>query len=329
MGETRKASAAEEFLAGLSAGSLPKPEKMKKPMKTPDVHAILESLGILEPKQGTQKENTDMEALIGRALAKKKQEQQHVLTSVEQLLAGKDDGLRNGFSQPVFMETASAFEAAFAGNTSPGAKGIFEDQFISSETMRNQAARRGQAGPLRVAAYIRVSSDSAAQEDSYEIQEQYFSSLLARNKDWESAGIYSDYGISATSKEKRTGFKRLLRHCQEGRIDRIICKSISRFARNTQDFLKAMGLLKDCGVTILFEREALDTAEHSSEFIVTTLAAIAQEAGVSPPTSCGETVSVSRKEKSVTGIYTVTATRKVRMHTRRWRMDTACAGLRS
>ena len=85
MGETRKASAAEEFLAGLSAGSLPKPEKMKKPMKTPDVHAILESLGILEPKQGTQKENTDVEALIGRALAKKKQEQQHVLTSVEQL----------------------------------------------------------------------------------------------------------------------------------------------------------------------------------------------------------------------------------------------------
>ena len=63
MGETRKASAAEEFLAGLSAGSLPKPEKMKKPMKTPDVHAILESLGILEPKQGTQKENTDVEAL--------------------------------------------------------------------------------------------------------------------------------------------------------------------------------------------------------------------------------------------------------------------------
>lgn len=277
MGETRKASAAEEFLAGLSAGSLPNPEKTKKPMKTPDVHAILESLGILEPKQGTKKADTDVEALIGRALAKKKQEQQHVLTPVEQLLAGKEDGQQNGFSQPVFMETASAFEAVFAGNTSPGANGIFEDQFISSETMRNQVARRGQAGPLRVAAYIRVSSDSAAQEDSYEIQEQYFSNLLARNKDWESAGIYSDYGISATSKEKRTGFRRLLRHCQEGRIDRIICKSISRFARNTQDFLKAMGLLKDCGVTILFEREALDTAEHYSEFIVTTLAAIAQE----------------------------------------------------
>ena len=185
--------------------------------------------------------------------------------------------MQSGFFPPSFAETTSAFEAVFAGNTSPGAKGIFGDQFISSETMRNQVARRGHEGPLRVAAYIRVSSDSAAQEDSYELQERYFSSLLARNKDWESAGIYSDYGISATSKEKRTGFKRLLRHCQEGRIDRIICKSISRFARNTQDFLKAMGLLKDCGVSILFEREALDTAEHYSEFIVTTLAAIAQE----------------------------------------------------
>ena len=105
MGETRKASAAEEFLAGLSAGSLPNPEKTKKPMKTPDVHAILESLGILEPKQGTKKADTDVEALIGRALAKKKQEQQHILTPVEQLLAGKEAGLLNEF-----------FSACFYGN---------------------------------------------------------------------------------------------------------------------------------------------------------------------------------------------------------------------
>ena len=156
-----------------------------------------------------------------------------------------------------------------------GPKGFLETSLSPRKRCVTKWRAGGHEGPLRVAAYIRVSSDSAAQEDSYELQERYFSSLLARNKDWESAGIYSDYGISATSKEKRTGFKRLLRHCQEGRIDRIICKSISRFARNTQDFLKAMGLLKDCGVSILFEREALDTAEHYSEFIVTTLAAIA------------------------------------------------------
>ena len=102
-------------------------------------------------------------------------------------------------------------------------------------------------------------------------------SLLARSTGWTSAGIYSDHGISATSREKRTGFNRLLRHCKQGKIDRVICKSISRFARNTQDFLVALRTLKENGVTILFEREAMDTADAYSEFILTTLAAIAQE----------------------------------------------------
>lgn len=130
---------------------------------------------------------------------------------------------------------------------------------------------------IRVAAYIRVSSTNPAQEDSYETQEQYFMRLLADHTDWTSAGIYSDNGVSATSKEKRTGFNRLLRHCKQGKIDRIICKSISRFARNTQDFLMALRTLKENNVTILFEREAMDTADAYSEFILTTLAAIAQE----------------------------------------------------
>lgn len=130
---------------------------------------------------------------------------------------------------------------------------------------------------VRVAAYIRVSSTNPAQEDSYEMQERYFMSLLAGNAGWTSAGIYSDHGISATSREGRTGFNRLLRHCKQGKIDRVICKSISRFARNTHDFLVALRILKENNVTILFEREAMDTADAYSEFILTTLAAIAQE----------------------------------------------------
>lgn len=130
---------------------------------------------------------------------------------------------------------------------------------------------------VRVAAYIRVSSTNPAQEDSYEMQERYFMSLLSKNSGWTSAGIYSDHGVSATSREKRTGFNRLLRYCKQGKIDRVICKSISRFARNTQDFLEALRTLKENGVTILFEREAMDTADAYSEFILTTLAAIAQE----------------------------------------------------
>lgn len=94
---------------------------------------------------------------------------------------------------------------------------------------------------VRVAAYIRVSYTNPAQEDSYEMQERYFMSLLAGNAGWTSAGIYSDHGISATSREGRTGFNRLLRHCKQGKIDRVICKSISRFART-----KHAGL--SCGI---------------------------------------------------------------------------------
>ena len=81
---------------------------------------------------------------------------------------------------------------------------------------------------LKVAAYIRVSTDMADQKNSYETQERYFRQLLHRNPEWIFAGIYSDYGVSGTSGNKRTGFKRILRHCAERKIDRIICKSISR-----------------------------------------------------------------------------------------------------
>lgn len=135
----------------------------------------------------------------------------------------------------------------------------------------------GRKGILRVAAYIRVSSDSEDQENSYETQDRYFTALLQKNEDWTSAGVYSDYGISGTNKENRTGYKRLLRHCKEGKIDRIVCKSISRFARNTSDFMAALDILHEHHVTILFEKENLDTEDPTSDFILTTLAAIAQE----------------------------------------------------
>jgi DNA invertase Pin-like site-specific DNA recombinase len=129
----------------------------------------------------------------------------------------------------------------------------------------------------RVAAYIRVSTDSTDQENSYETQEKYFTRLLSENPSWTFVGIYSDYGVSGTSGEKRPGFRRLLHHCKEGKIDRIVCKSISRFARNTVDFITALKVLKEYKVTILFEKEALDTAIPINEFILTTMAAIAQE----------------------------------------------------
>lgn len=130
---------------------------------------------------------------------------------------------------------------------------------------------------LRVAAYIRVSTDSLDQENSYETQERYFRKFLEKNRGWISAGIYSDYGISGTDGRSRPGFQRILRHCREGKIDRIVCKSISRFARNAADFIMALRVLKKSGASVLFEKENLDTADLASEFLLTTLGAVAQE----------------------------------------------------
>ncbi|MCI8466469.1 MAG: recombinase family protein [Lachnospiraceae bacterium] len=145
------------------------------------------------------------------------------------------------------------------------------------ETVRQTFCADTISTPPRVAAYIRVSTDSREQEDSYELQEEYFTTLLSQNPTWISAGVYSDYGLSGTSTYKRFGFQRLLRHCKEGKINRIITKSISRFARNTKDFMEAFHILREHHVSILFEKEHLDTASFFNDFIVTTLSAISQE----------------------------------------------------
>ena len=173
------------------------------------------------------------------------------------------------------QESAGAAKRQKAAGAESGGTGAGAQQaFLSAESIRR--AKR-QDGKQRVAAYIRVSTDAEDQENSYETQEQYFCRLLEQNIEWVSAGVYSDYGITGTSNKKRVGFKRILRHCREGKIDRIICKSVSRFARNTTDFITALSILDESNVTILFEKEGLDTANPTSSFILTTLAAIAQE----------------------------------------------------
>lgn len=156
----------------------------------------------------------------------------------------------------------------------PALQGGGNDAFVSTAELAKMPLKRG---GLRVAAYIRVSTDFADQENSYEVQEKYFAALLRDNPKWISAGVYSDCGLSGTNAEGRTGYRRLLRHCKEGKIDRIVCKSISRFARNTSDFLMALDVLRENRVSILFEKENLDTRDPTSSFILTTLAAIAQE----------------------------------------------------
>lgn len=202
-----------------------------------------------------QKENGDagIAALIEKALAAKEKMQQTVP------VMERVGGMRSEF-EAVFQPQAEAPKE--------------ENGFISTASFRRTKKKEGR---LNVAAYIRVSTDSSDQENSYETQERYFQQLIENNPDWNPVGVYSDYGISGTVKERRVGFKRLLRHCGEGKIDRIVCKSISRFSRNTADFMTSLDILHDNDVTILFEKENLDTADPTSDFILTTLAAIAQE----------------------------------------------------
>ncbi|WP_300763876.1 recombinase family protein [uncultured Oscillibacter sp.] len=136
-----------------------------------------------------------------------------------------------------------------------------------------------QEGPqrLRVAAYCRVSSDSADQLNSFAAQNAYYTALITRNPDWELVDIYADRGISGTSADKREDFQRLLADCKRGRIDKILVKSISRFARNTKDCLKATRELKEIGVGVCFEEQNIDSSRVSGEMMTAIFAALAQK----------------------------------------------------
>ena len=147
----------------------------------------------------------------------------------------------------------------------------------ATRTQVRRAARPKPEKKLRVAAYCRVSTDSDEQETSFNTQVEVYEKRILGNPNWEYAGVYADEGLSGTSAAKRVEFQRMMEDCREGKIDRIITKSISRFARNTLDCIEYVRELKELGVTILFEKEHIDTAGAYSEMILTVLAAFAQE----------------------------------------------------
>lgn len=131
---------------------------------------------------------------------------------------------------------------------------------------------------LRVCAYCRVSTDEEAQEGSYELQVQHYTQLIQSNAEWEFVGIYADKGISGTSTLHRAEFQRMIEDCKAGRIDLIITKQVSRFARNVLDSLQHIRLLRslDPPVGILFEAEGLNTLDKTSDMIITVLSLVAQ-----------------------------------------------------
>ena len=130
---------------------------------------------------------------------------------------------------------------------------------------------------LRVAAYARVSSDSEDQLHSFAAQNAYYVELINSNPQWEFVDVYADEGITGTSAEKRDDFQRMLADCRKGRIDRILTKSSTRFARNTEESLETIRELKLLGVSVYFEEQNLDTSELSGELITAIFSLLAQK----------------------------------------------------
>ena len=140
--------------------------------------------------------------------------------------------------------------------------------------------RRVQPSPilqkkLRVAAYARVSVDTL--HHSLAAQVSYYSALIQKNPAWEYAGVYADEGITGTSTTHRDEFKRLIADCNAGKIDLVLVKSISRFARDTVDCLHTVRQLKEKGIAVRFERENIDSTSEDGELLLTLLASFAQE----------------------------------------------------
>lgn len=129
---------------------------------------------------------------------------------------------------------------------------------------------------LRVAAYCRVSTDEEEQLTSYEAQQNYYTDYIMKNKDWTMAGIFADEGITGTSARKRPEFLRMIRLCKKKKIDVVLTKSISRFARNTVDCLNYIRVLKELGIAVIFEKENINTLESDSEILITMMGAFAQ-----------------------------------------------------
>lgn len=130
---------------------------------------------------------------------------------------------------------------------------------------------------LRTVAYCRVSTEQEEQLNSYEAQVEYYTNYIKSNPKYVFCGIYADKGITGTNTRRREDFNRMIADCEAGKIDLVITKSVSRFARNTGDALYYTRKLKDLGVAVYFEKENINTMDSSAELLFTILSSLAQE----------------------------------------------------
>lgn len=154
----------------------------------------------------------------------------------------------------------------------------------------------------KVAGYARVSTDSEEQQTSYEAQVSYYTEYIKKRADWEFAGVYTDQGISATNTKHRSGFNKMIEDALAGRIDLIVTKSVSRFARNTVDSLTTVRKLKEKGVEVYFEKENIYTLDSKGELLfITIMSSLAQEES----RSISENVTWGQRKRMADGKVTM------------------------
>ena len=148
---------------------------------------------------------------------------------------------------------------------------------IPARANRTNLAQNLEPQKKKMAAYCRVSTDQLEQLSSYEAQVNYYTTFINSNPDYELAGIFADEGISGTNTKKREQFNKMIEDCKAGKIDMIITKSISRFARNTLDTLNYVRTLKELGIGVIFEKENINTLDSKGEVLLTILSSLAQD----------------------------------------------------
>lgn len=159
-------------------------------------------------------------------------------------------------------------------------------KIIKIDPVKQQITRQLQP-KKRVCSYCRVSTDSREQQNSFSAQLKYYKTLIEDQEDWQFAGIYADEARSGTKLQKRDDFLRMMKDCEDGKIDMIITKSVTRFARNTVDSIQAIRRLKELGIAVFFEKEHINSLSEKSEQMLTILSSLAQ----------GESESISTNNK--------------------------------
>ena len=147
---------------------------------------------------------------------------------------------------------------------------------IPPQRQQQELAEEPKSKKVRVAAYCRVSTDQEEQLSSYENQIKYYKTMIEEHPEYELADIYADEGISGTNTKKRAEFNRMISDCRKRKIDRVVTKSISRFARNTLDCLNYVRELQALNIAIIFENENINTLDGQGEVLITILASLSQ-----------------------------------------------------